>query len=216
MSREKAPIAATTRSNRQGECSVLNNESPDMALRETRKSSRSTIRRGRRHCNLTAEKRKSPQGASQRRLSETLDTQEPWPMNSLKHQKRLRNEWVSRTVSRLAMVETITVSSKGQITIPSKIRKELRIEKGGKFLVFREGDSIRITPVPKLSKLAGIDEQVFKGRKPSKEIETVRKEWTKEFEKHIIKQRIILDTRPLVRLLPKEAGRSTDIRRDRS
>jgi AbrB family looped-hinge helix DNA binding protein len=114
------------------------------------------------------------------------------------------------------MVETITVSSKGQITIPSKIRKELRIEKGGKFLVFREGDSIRITPVPKLSKLAGIDEQVFKGRKPSKEIETVRKEWTKEFEKHIIKQRIILDTRPLVRLLPKEAGRSTDIRRDRS
>ena len=36
-----------------------------------------------------------------------------------------------------------------------------------------------------LSKLAGVDEDVFKGRKPSVEIEATRKEWTKEFDKRI-------------------------------
>ncbi len=28
-----------------------------------------------------------------RRLSETLDTQKPWPIDSLEYQKRLRAEW---------------------------------------------------------------------------------------------------------------------------
>lgn len=83
------------------------------------------------------------------------------------------------------MVETVTVTSKGQITIPSRLRRELRIVKGEKLLVIPEGNAIKIIPVPKLSKLAGADEEVFKGRKPSEEIEAMRKEWTKEFEKRI-------------------------------
>ena len=83
------------------------------------------------------------------------------------------------------MAETVTVSSKGQITIPSKLRRELRIVEGEKLLVIREGDAIKIIPVPKLSRLAGADEEVFKGRKPSEEIQAMRKEWTKEFEKRI-------------------------------
>ena len=40
-------------------------------------------------------------------------------------------------------------------------------------------------PIPKLSELAGVDEEVFRGRKPSKEIEAMRKEQTKEFGKRI-------------------------------
>lgn len=80
-------------------------------------------------------------------------------------------------------METVTVTSKGQITIPSRLRKELRIANGERILLIREGDAIKIIPLPKLSKLAGVDEEVFKGRKPSDEIETMRKEWTKEFEK---------------------------------
>lgn len=83
------------------------------------------------------------------------------------------------------MVETVTVTSKGQVTIPSRLRRELRIVEGEKLLVIREGNAIKIIPVPKLSKLAGVDEEVFKGRKPSEEIEVVRKEWTREFEKRI-------------------------------
>ena len=79
----------------------------------------------------------------------------------------------------------VTVSSKGQVTIPSKLRKRLRIVKGERFLVVKENSAIKLGPVPKLSKLAGVDEEVFKGRKPSEEIEATRKEWTKEFDKRV-------------------------------
>ena len=79
----------------------------------------------------------------------------------------------------------VTVSSKGQVTIPSKLRKRLRIVKGERFLVIQEKNAIRLDPDPKLTKLAGADEEVFKGRKPSEEIEATRKEWTKEFEKRV-------------------------------
>jgi AbrB family looped-hinge helix DNA binding protein len=84
---------------------------------------------------------------------------------------------------KLALVETVTVTSKGQVTIPSRLRRELRILEGEKLLIVREGNAIKIISVPKLSKLAGVDEEVFRDRKPSKEIETMRKEWTKEFDK---------------------------------
>jgi len=69
------------------------------------------------------------------------------------------------------------------VTLPSRLRKELRILKGEKLLIVREGNAIKIIPVPKLSRLAGVDEEVFRGRKPSEEIETMRKEWSKEFDK---------------------------------
>jgi AbrB family looped-hinge helix DNA binding protein len=53
----------------------------------------------------------------------------------------------------LALMETVTVSSKGQVTIPSRLRKELKIVKGEKLLIFREGNSIKMIPVPRLSNL---------------------------------------------------------------
>ena len=84
---------------------------------------------------------------------------------------------------KLALAETVTVTSKGQVTIPSRLRKELRILEGEKLLIVREGNAIKIIPVPKLSRLAGVDEEVFRGRKPSEEIEAMRKEWSKEFDK---------------------------------
>ena len=84
---------------------------------------------------------------------------------------------------KLALAETVTVTSKGQVTIPSRLRKELRILKGEKLLIVREGNAIKIIPVPKLSRLAGVDEEVFRGKKPSEEIETMRKEWSREFDK---------------------------------
>jgi AbrB family looped-hinge helix DNA binding protein len=83
------------------------------------------------------------------------------------------------------MVEAVTVTSKGQITIPSRLRRELEIVEGEKLLVIREGDVIKMIPVPRLSKLAGVDREVFEGKEPSKEIEALRKEWTREFEKRI-------------------------------
>ena len=81
--------------------------------------------------------------------------------------------------------ETVVVSSKGQVTIPSKLRKQLNIEKGERLLVVQENGAIKLVPVPKLSKLAGVDEEVFRGRKPSDEIDAMRREWTEEFEKRV-------------------------------
>lgn len=83
------------------------------------------------------------------------------------------------------MVEIVTVSSKGQITIPSKLRRELNIVKGERLLVMREGDAIKLVKVPKLSEMAGIDRELFAGRKPSREIEEFRGEWDREFERRV-------------------------------
>jgi AbrB family looped-hinge helix DNA binding protein len=81
--------------------------------------------------------------------------------------------------------ETVTVSSKGQLTIPSKLRKQLKIAKGEQLLITHQENTIKLTPITKLSKLAGIDQELFKGRKPSQEIEAARKEWTTQFEKRL-------------------------------
>jgi len=83
------------------------------------------------------------------------------------------------------LVETVTVTSKGQVTIPSKLRRELKMVTGEKLLIIREGNAIKIVPLLKLSNLAGVDKEVFKDRKPYGEIEGTREEWTKEFEKRI-------------------------------
>jgi len=82
-------------------------------------------------------------------------------------------------------MESVTVSSKGQITLPSKLRKQLRITKGERFLVFHEDGAIKLIPITRLSKLAGVDEELFRGRKPSEEIEATRRELDREFEKRV-------------------------------
>ncbi len=83
------------------------------------------------------------------------------------------------------MVELVTVISKGRVIIPSRLRKELNIVKGAKLLVIREGNAIKMIPVPKLSKMASVDKELFEGRNPSEEIKEIRKEWNKEFEERI-------------------------------
>ncbi|HID91295.1 TPA: AbrB/MazE/SpoVT family DNA-binding domain-containing protein [Candidatus Bathyarchaeota archaeon] len=73
-------------------------------------------------------------------------------------------------------METVTVTSKGQITIPSRFRRKLGIAKGTNLIVILDGGTLKMIPVPKLSRLAGIDKELFRGRKPSKEIEEARRE----------------------------------------
>ena len=75
-------------------------------------------------------------------------------------------------------MEIVKLSSKGQIVIPAKIRKELNLSPGDKLFIEREGDVIILRPVVKLSTLRGID----KIENASKEVEKIRKEWDKEFE----------------------------------
>jgi len=81
----------------------------------------------------------------------------------------------------------VTVSSKGQVTLPSKLRKKLKIAKGERLLVVFEDNAIKLVPVPKLSELAGVDKELFANRKPSEELKAMRREWTKEFDERIQK-----------------------------
>lgn len=80
---------------------------------------------------------------------------------------------------------TVTVTAKGQITIPAELRKKLEITKGERLLIVCDGETLKIIPIPKLSKLAGADKNIFKEKKPSKETEKIRKQWNKDFEKRI-------------------------------
>ncbi len=84
-------------------------------------------------------------------------------------------------------MEIVTITAKGQLTIPTSLRGRLGITEGSKLVVVQEGESLKIMPAPKLSRLAGIDKELFRGRKPSEEIQNTRKEWTEDFERRIKK-----------------------------
>ena len=44
-------------------------------------------------------------------------------------------------------VEVLTVSSKGQISLPSEIRKRMSIDKGDKLAAYASGDVIMLKPI---------------------------------------------------------------------
>ncbi len=46
------------------------------------------------------------------------------------------------------MSEVTALSSKGQIVLPKSIREHLNVESGTKFMVFCDGDSILLKPIP--------------------------------------------------------------------
>ena len=47
----------------------------------------------------------------------------------------------------MSEVEMVTVSSRGQVSIPAEVRRELELEKGSKLLVVAEGDNILLKKV---------------------------------------------------------------------
>lgn len=51
---------------------------------------------------------------------------------------------------------TVTVSSKGQVTIVKAIREQVGIEPGDEVFVINEGDRVVIEPVPSVEELQGI------------------------------------------------------------
>lgn len=75
-------------------------------------------------------------------------------------------------------MDVVKISSRGQIVIPAKIRKEFGLDKGDKLLIERRGDSIILKPVVRLSKLRGVDR--LEGA--SQEVDKIREEWDREFD----------------------------------
>ncbi len=75
-------------------------------------------------------------------------------------------------------MDVVRISSKGQIVIPARMRKELGLSEGDKLIIDKRGDVIVLKPVVKLSKLRGVD----KLEGASREVDKIRKEWDKEFD----------------------------------
>lgn len=79
-------------------------------------------------------------------------------------------------------VEIAKVSEKGQIVIPSLIRKEMGVKKSDQFLVFGEDGTIILKKIEKPSMKKTFDEIAAPIRKAVKEAGITRKDLEKEIK----------------------------------
>jgi AbrB family looped-hinge helix DNA binding protein len=75
-------------------------------------------------------------------------------------------------------MEIVTLSSKGQIVIPSKVRKKFSLKEGDSLVIVEEKDAIRLQPLVNLSELWGVD----KLKDTKRMLNEMRKEWDDELE----------------------------------
>ena len=75
-------------------------------------------------------------------------------------------------------MDIVTLSSKGQIVIPSKVRKKFSLKEGDSLAIVEEKDAIRLQPLVNLSELWGID----KLKNTETMLKEMRKEWDDELE----------------------------------
>jgi AbrB family looped-hinge helix DNA binding protein len=75
-------------------------------------------------------------------------------------------------------MDIVTLSSKGQIVIPSKVRKKFSLKEGDSLVIVEEKDAIRLQPLVNLSELWGVD----KLKNTETILKEMRKEWDDEFE----------------------------------
>jgi len=75
-------------------------------------------------------------------------------------------------------MEVVTLSSKGQIVIPAKVRKKYSLKEGDSLVVTEEKDGIRLQPLANLSNLWGVDSL----KDSQLMLKDMRKEWDDELE----------------------------------
>jgi AbrB family looped-hinge helix DNA binding protein len=75
-------------------------------------------------------------------------------------------------------MDVVTLSSKGQIVIPSKVRKKYSLKKGDSLVIVEEKDAIRLQPLVNLSELWGVD----KLKNTETMLKDMRKDWDDELE----------------------------------
>jgi AbrB family looped-hinge helix DNA binding protein len=75
-------------------------------------------------------------------------------------------------------MDVVTLSSKGQIVIPSKVRKKFSLKEGDSLVIVEEKDAIRLQPLVNLPELWGVDKLKNTGRM----LKEMRKEWDDELE----------------------------------
>ena len=75
-------------------------------------------------------------------------------------------------------MDVVTLSSKGQIVIPSKVRKKFSLKEGDSLVIVEEKDAIRLQPLVNLPELWGVD----KLKNTRSMLKEIRKEWDDELE----------------------------------
>ncbi len=75
-------------------------------------------------------------------------------------------------------MEIVTLSSKGQIVIPSKVRKKFSLKEGDSLVIVEEKDAIRLQPLVNLSELWGIDNL----KNTRRLLNDMRKKWDDDLE----------------------------------
>ena len=75
-------------------------------------------------------------------------------------------------------MDIVTLSSKGQIVIPLKIRKKFSLKGGDSLVIVEENDVIRLQPLVNLPELWGVDKLKNTGRM----LKEMRKECDDELE----------------------------------
>ncbi|MGD0080472.1 MAG: AbrB/MazE/SpoVT family DNA-binding domain-containing protein [Methanoregula sp.] len=75
-------------------------------------------------------------------------------------------------------MEIVTLSSKGQIVIPSRVRKKFSLKEGDSLVIVEENDTIRLQPLVNLSELWGVD----KLKNTETMLKEMRKEWDDELK----------------------------------
>jgi AbrB family looped-hinge helix DNA binding protein len=76
-------------------------------------------------------------------------------------------------------MEVVTLSSKGQVVIPAKIRKKFSLKEGDSLVLVEENDGIRLQPLTDLAELWGAD----KLKETGQAVRELRKEWDDGLEK---------------------------------
>lgn len=75
-------------------------------------------------------------------------------------------------------MDVVTLSSKGQIVIPAKVRKKFSLKEGDSLVLVEENNAIRLQPLISLTDLWGVDALKNTGAA----VREVRKEWDDELE----------------------------------
>lgn len=75
-------------------------------------------------------------------------------------------------------MDVVTLSSKGQIVIPAKVRKKFSLKEGDSLVIVEEKDGIRLQPLVNLSELWGVD----KLKNTGSTLNEMRKEWDDKLE----------------------------------
>ena len=81
--------------------------------------------------------------------------------------------------------DIVSVTSEGQLTLPAKVTKELKIGKGSKLVVTIEKKYILLKPMTFLSELYGIDKEIWKGKDIKRDVLELREEWDKGFRERV-------------------------------